>query len=124
MGAEDFPPTGTCDLTTIGRRSGAERRVEVWYVTVDDRIVLTGTPGARDWLANVRARPEAVLHLRRPVRDVRVTAVEVTDAAERRHVAEVAWRLQPWYAEQPYSVDDWVAGSPMLVLVPGAPVGG
>ena len=113
-----MPPTGTCDLTTVGRRSGHPRRVEIWYVVVDGRFVVTGTPGARDWLANLRTVPDAVLHLRHPVRDVAVTAREVTDAATRRRVAQEAWRLQPWYSEQPYSIEDWVAASPMVLLTP------
>lgn len=121
MDAGDLPRTGTCDLTTVGRRTGHRRRVEIWYVVVDGQIVLTGTPGARHWLANLRTHPEVVLHLRDPHRDVAVTATEVTDRAMRRHVATEAWRLQPWYAEQPYSLDDWVTGSPMVVLTQRQP---
>lgn len=120
-GAGGVPPTGTCDLSTVGRRSGVTRRVEVWYVVVDEQIVLTGTPGVRHWLANLRGSAEAVLHLRDPDRDVPVTATEVTDRDERRHVAEEAWRLQPWYAEQPFSLEEWVEGSPMVVLIPSVP---
>jgi deazaflavin-dependent oxidoreductase (nitroreductase family) len=116
-----LPLTGTCDLTTVGRRSGEARRIEIWYVVADGQIALTGTPGPRSWLANLRAHPDAVLHLRHPARDLAVVAREVTDRAERRRVAEEAARLQPWYAEQPYSIDDWVAGSPMVVLVPASP---
>jgi deazaflavin-dependent oxidoreductase (nitroreductase family) len=116
----ELPRTGTCDLSTVGRRTGHSRRVEIWYVVVDGRIVVTGTPGARHWLANLRERPAAVLHLRGPDRDVTVTAEEVTDEAARRRVAAEAWRLQPWYAEQPYSVEDWVADSPMVMLTPAA----
>lgn len=118
QGAGEVPPTGTCDLSTVGRRSGTLRRVEVWYVVVDDRIVLTGTPGARHWLANLRSNPAAVLHLRQPDRDLAVTATEVTDRDERLRVAREAWQLQPWYAEQPFSLEEWVDGSPMVVLTP------
>lgn len=123
MGAYELPLTGTCDLTTIGRRTGAPRRIEVWYVVVDERIVLTGTPGVRDWLANLRERADAVLHLRDPHRDLAVTATEVTDPAERRRVAEEAWRLQPWYAEQPFTIEEWVGRSPMVVLRATRPQG-
>ncbi|MEZ5191869.1 MAG: hypothetical protein R2734_04780 [Nocardioides sp.] len=82
-------------------------------------VVLTGTPGPRGWLANLRSNPAATLHLREPHRDVPVIAHEVTGLEERHRIAEEAGRLQPWYAEQPYSVDDWVEGSPMVVLAPG-----
>ncbi len=111
-----LPLTGTCDVSTTGRRSGQVRRIEIWYVIVDGQIVLTGTPGPRSWLANLRNNRDAILHLRDPARDLAVLAREVTDQLQRRHVAEEACRLQPWYADQPYSIDDWVAGSPMVVL--------
>ncbi len=116
-----LPLTGTCDVTTIGRRSGAPRRIEIWYVVVGGEFVLTGTPGPRGWLANLRARPDAVLHLRDPSRDVEVAAQEVTDLVARRHLVAEAWRIQPWYAEQRHTLDDWVARSPVVVLVPTAP---
>ncbi len=121
MDARGLPETGTCDLSTLGRRSGRWRRVETWYVVVDGDVVLTGTPGTRHWLANLRAHPSAVLHLRDPTRDVPVTATEVTDPAERLRIAAEARRLQPWYAEQPFALDDWVEGSPMVRLTPAAP---
>jgi deazaflavin-dependent oxidoreductase (nitroreductase family) len=113
-----LPATGTCDVTTRGRRSLEGRRIEIWYVVVDGHIMLTGTPGPRSWLANLRAHPDAVLHLRDPARDVPVTGREVTDQAARRRVAEGAWQVQPWYAEQPYSLEDWVRSAPMVVLTP------
>ena len=121
MVADGLPLTGTCELTTLGRRSGRPRRVEIWYVVVDGQIVVTGTPGARHWLANLRHHSDAVLHLRDPQRDLAVRATEVVDGAARRRVAEEAWRLQPWYAEQPYPLEQWVADSPMVLLTPAPP---
>ena len=118
MDAAALPPTGTCELSTRGRRSGRVRRVEIWYVVADGQIVLTGTPGGRHWLANLREHPRAVLHLRAPTSELDVLAQEVTDPFTRRRITEQAWRLQPWYAAQPYSVDDWVSGSPMVTLTP------
>lgn len=82
---------------------------------------MTGTPGARHWLANLRDDPGAVLQLRDPDRDIAVTAEGMTDHATRRRVAAQAWHLQPWYAEQPYSIEDWVAASPMVILTPTVP---
>ena len=118
MDLEDLALTGTCDLSTMGRRSGRWRRVEIWYVIVDGQLVVTGTPGARHWLANLRANPEAVVHLRDPARDVAVTVEEVTDESSRRRIVAQAWHLQPWYAEQAYSMEDWVQDSPMVIMGP------
>lgn len=120
MDPDDLPLTGTCDLSTIGRRSGCWRRVEIWYVVVDGRMVVTGTPGARHWLANLRANPHAVVHLRDPARDLAVLAQEVTEEGNRRRIVAEAWHLQPWYAEQVYSMDDWVQDSPMVMITPSS----
>jgi len=109
-------------MSTRGRRSGRTRRIEIWYVVVEGTIVLTGIPGARHWLANLRAHPEAVLHLREPAGDLAVVAEEVTDPDMRRRTAERAWLLQPWYAGQPHSIDDWVRGSPMVALAHPVPL--
>jgi len=54
------------------------------------------------------SNPETVLHLREPASDLVVVAEEVMDEAARRRVAVQAWRLQLWYAAQPYSIDDCV----------------
>ena len=53
----------TIDLTTFGRRSGLARRIEIWWFHVDGRFIITGTPGRRDWFANVKARPEVIVHV-------------------------------------------------------------
>lgn len=45
-------------------------------------------------------------------------SAEVTLPQERRRIAEEAWRLQGWYADQPFDLGDWVADSPMVVLTP------
>ncbi len=54
--------TRTIDITTIGRRSGRPSRVEIWWFHVDGRFLISGTPGRRDWMANVLANPSIVVH--------------------------------------------------------------
>ena len=53
----------TIDLTTFGRKSGVPRRIEIWWFHVGGRFIITGTPGRRDWLANVKANPTVVIHV-------------------------------------------------------------
>ena len=79
---------------------------------IDGRFFITGTPGRRDWLANLLARPDLVVHLKRRARlDLEARAVPVTDPATRRRVLEhMAAR---WYRGQA-SVDDLVAEAPMI----------
>ena len=84
--------TRTVDLTTIGRRSGLPRTVEIWWFHVDDRFIITGTPGTRDWLAKVRGNPEIVIsdnHGEYPA-----TITEIEDKTFRRRVfedSEISW---------------------------------
>src|SRR5262245_50164757 len=54
----------TCEITTIGRTSGQPRRIEIWYFVVDDQVYLTGTPGRRDWYANLLTHPRFIFHVK------------------------------------------------------------
>jgi len=54
----------TIDITTIGRTSGEPRRIEIWFHIIDQHIYIIGTPGRRDWYANLRADPNFTFHLK------------------------------------------------------------
>jgi deazaflavin-dependent oxidoreductase (nitroreductase family) len=107
------------DITTIGRRSGLPRRIEIWMLEVDGRFFITGTPGRRDWLANLIATPQLTLHLKRHAQlDLPARAAVVTDAATRRIVLEHA--AARWYRSQ-VDIDRLVAEAPMVEVVVEAP---
>ena len=53
----------TIDLTTVGRKSGEPRRIEIWWFHVDGRFIISGTPGRRHWLANILVNPDVVIHV-------------------------------------------------------------
>lgn len=74
----------TIDLTTVGRKTGLPRRIEIWWFHVDGRFVITGTPGKRDWLANVIANPEVIVHV--DGHDLRGQASVIEDPGFRRRV--------------------------------------
>jgi deazaflavin-dependent oxidoreductase (nitroreductase family) len=77
----------TIDITTTGRNSGQPRRIEVWRYRYDGRIFLSGSPGTRDWYANLLAKPEFTFHLKGSVQaDLPAIAHPVTDETERRKV--------------------------------------
>ena len=86
----------TIDLSTIGRRSGQWRRVEIWWFLFEEKLIITGTPGRRDWLANLRADPRLVIHA--PEGDFPGEAVEISDPAYRRRFFES--RQTRWYSNQ------------------------
>lgn len=106
---ERLARTRTVDLTTIGRRSGLPRSVEIWWFYVDDRFIITGTPGQRDWLANVRANPNITISSNGD--DFPATVVEISDVAFKRRVF-----TDPqigWYQTQ-VDLDHLVDSAPMI----------
>jgi hypothetical protein len=77
----------TIDITTIGRRSGKPRRMEIWFHNLGGRIYISGLPGRRGWYANLLAQPEFVFHLKETVEaDIRARARPVTNLSERETV--------------------------------------
>lgn len=106
---------GIADITTIGRRTGLQRRIEIAFHHVDGRILLSGRPGfPRGWVANIRANPNLVLHLKRGIMaDLPATGRVITDRAERERLfAPIAagWRIDPAVM---------VVGSPLVEVTIG-----
>lgn len=103
--------TRTVDLTTTGRRSGNPARIEIWWFHVDDRFVITGTPGSRDWYANVLADPAVTIHA--PFGDFSGRAVIIDDDEFRRRVF-----TDPaigWYKSQT-ELQQLVESAPMIEI--------
>lgn len=112
MNAADLARHRTIDLTTIGRRSGDPRRIEIWWFQVNGRFVITGTPGRRDWLANVRSSPEVTVHV--GGQDLPGRAFEITDPVFRRTV--FSQEETRWYASQA-EFDRLVSEAPMIEVI-------
>ncbi len=119
MSPEELGRHLTIDLTTIGRRSGQPSRIEIWWFRVDGRFVITGTPGPRDWYANVLADPRVTVHV--AGLDLRGTATPVTDAKLRRRV--LTDPATSWYATQA-QLDHLLAEAPMVEIELGSVGGG
>ena len=108
----------TIDITTTGRRSGLPRRIETWFYRVDDQIYLTGSPGRRDWYANLVQNPEFTFHLKQSVvADLPATASPITDPGEREAVFRRI--LSDLGGER--DLDAWLAGSPLMAVSLGNP---
>lgn len=101
----------TIELTTVGRRSGEWRRIEIWWFYVDGRFVITGTPGRRDWLANIRANPEVIIHV--DGLDIRARAIPIDDDVFRRRV--FTRPHTSWYTTQA-ELERLVDRSPMVEI--------
>ena len=106
----------TIDITTIGCKSGQPRRIEIWFRRVNGRTYITGTPGTRDWYANMLANPLFTFHLKESITaDLPAQARPVTDADERRAILSAP--AMQWYHNQVHSIDDLVAGSPLVEVL-------
>jgi deazaflavin-dependent oxidoreductase (nitroreductase family) len=80
---------GTVDITTLGRKSGKPRRLEIVFHNIGDRIYISGMPSPRrrSWLANLEAHPSFTLHLKGGLKaDLPAQARIITDEAERRTI--------------------------------------
>jgi hypothetical protein len=83
----------------------------MWFHNLHGTVYLTGTPGKRDWYANLLAKPEFTFHLKEDVvADLPARAAPITDLAERRAI------FTPILAKLGRSADleAWVANSPLV----------
>jgi deazaflavin-dependent oxidoreductase (nitroreductase family) len=105
----------TIDITTTGRKSGQPRRIEMAFHRLDGAIYLTGTPGTRDWYANLVAHPDFTFHLKRSATaDLPARATPITDPAARRAIlARILERDRPDRLGQ---LDTWVQQSPLVAV--------
>jgi deazaflavin-dependent oxidoreductase (nitroreductase family) len=103
---------GVIDITTIGRKTGEPRRIEIAFHSFDGHVYISGypRPQKRSWLANLEATPEFTFHLKHGVTaDLPATARPITDEAERRQVlANVA---RSWGRDD---IEDMVHESPLV----------
>ena len=110
------------DITTIGRRTGTPRRIELVFHNLDGRIVISGIPfpgRTRGWIYNLEADPRITVHLKGPIAhaDLEGTARVITDPDERR--AMLTGVARNWGRTD---LDAMVADSPLIeVTVPGYP---
>ncbi|MCP4422234.1 MAG: nitroreductase family deazaflavin-dependent oxidoreductase [Chloroflexi bacterium] len=106
----------TIDITTIGCKSGQPRRIEIWFKQVNGRTYITGTPGTRNWVANLLANPHFTFHLKQSVSaDLLARARFITDPDERRAI--LADPVMDWYHRQVNSIEDLVQGSPLIEVL-------
>ena len=114
---------GIADITTIGRKTGLPRRIEIYFHSFDGAHYITGRPGSkRDWLANLKASPAFTLHLKRGVTaDLPAVATVINDPERRWDLLFQArtesWGVEPARAERDHEI--WVDKSPLISFVLG-----
>ena len=124
----------TIDIVTFGARTGAPRRIEIWYHLVDGRYFITGIPGEahnpqlrrpRDWLANLIANPQFEFHLKESMQlGLQAHAQPVRDTTLRHHVMTAP--QTEWYRQQGHELQDLIDNAPLVEVTfpPGFPAAG
>jgi hypothetical protein len=108
-----LPRDRTIDITTHGRKTGALHRIEIWFHHINGHLYITGSPGRRDWYANVLAHPEFTFHLKQSVKaDLPAKATPILDCARRRAI--IASIDQTLGGSR--DLEAWVEGSPLVAV--------
>ena len=103
----------TIDITTRGRKTGQPRRKEIWFHNIAGHLYITGTPGSRDWYANLLANPEFTFHLKQSVHaDLPARATAILDQARRRAIIAAIHQQRGVY----HDVEAWVESSPLVAV--------
>lgn len=107
----------TVDITTTGRRSGRPRRIETWFYRVEETVYLSGSPGRRDWAANLEAEPAFTFHLKNDVAaDLRAHAEPVVEEGERRRIFTALLDELNHVSSSGRDLEEWVGASPLFVV--------
>lgn len=103
----------TIDITTTGRKSNRPHRMETWLFRAGGRHFLTGSPGRRDWYANLLTTPDFTLHLKQSVTaDLLARATPITNAEERRAIfTEILSDLDALP-----DLEGWMSDSPLMEI--------
>lgn len=110
----------TIDIVTIGRHSGQPRTTEIWFMNLDGRIIICGTPikgkdgwRTRDWLHNLRANPDFDFCFKESITaSVPARATEILDFDDRTAIFSAPQTA--WYREQGFSMAELVEGGPVV----------
>ena len=101
------------DITTTGRKSGQQRRIEIWCHVVDGAVYLSSMPGKRSWHANLLANPDFTFHVKESIqRDIPSRAVPITDPDAKRDIFAKMKAAEERMAH--LEVDRWVVESPLV----------
>lgn len=126
------PAAGTSeriiDITTLGRRTGRARRIEIFFYRAAGATYLCSGAGgaATDWHANLLANPNFTFHLKNGIRaDLPARATPVTAPAERQAVlAEIVADLNQPHDPgtiRPTQLEAWTNSRLMRITFPHQP---
>jgi deazaflavin-dependent oxidoreductase (nitroreductase family) len=95
---EDISDKQVLYLTTIGRRTGLPREIEIWFVVCCERFYLFAETGeAAAWVKNIRQNPEVMVRIGERQIGARARVLDrETDRKLWDQVAAIADRKYGW----------------------------
>lgn len=118
MSSFSIDPAPECiDIVTIGRRTGREHRVEIWFGALDGELcLLSGNGSTADWFRNAIVDSRVVVE----VDGERYAGVarEVTAVDERAAIGAVMRAKYSWDGDASIGLtyDAWCDDVPALVI--------
>jgi deazaflavin-dependent oxidoreductase (nitroreductase family) len=101
-------------LTTVGRRTGLPREIEIWFVVWRERLYLFAEAGeAAGWVKNIRRNPKVTVRIGE--RQIAATARVLdrhTDCKLWDQVAEIANRKYGWGDGLPVEITPFPSRAP------------
>lgn len=111
-----------CYITTVGRLSGRQHRIEIWYLESGaDLFLLSGNGERADWVRNMRAHPTVLVELPPPAAaafpGARPYTADLGPVEEERSIRE---RMDARYHDRlpGQALSDWVTDSLVVRLTP------
>ena len=120
---KEFAGEKVLHLTTIGRRTGLARQIEIWFVIHHGRFYLFAETGeAAAWVKNIRRNPEVGVRI--GDRQIGATARVLDRETDRElwdRASEIADRKYGWGDGLPVEItpSPASAASPDLTIKPG-----
>ncbi len=108
----------TIDITTIGKKSGEPRRIEIWYHHVGGKFYISGIPGPRSWYANLVENPEFTFHLKGSAQaDLPARAAPILDESPRREIIKgILDKIAKDLTSDSADLETWVQKSPLVEI--------
>jgi deazaflavin-dependent oxidoreductase (nitroreductase family) len=124
LSIQDIADNKVLYLTTVGRRTGLPREIEIWFVVYCDRFYLFSETGeAAAWVKNIRRNPEVVVRIGEPHLGARARVLDrAIDRELWAHVAAIADRKYGWGDGLPVEITPFMplAAEPNGTITPAA----
>ena len=103
------------DITTVGRKTGQPRRIEIWFHYLDGKVYITDIPGARSWYANMAANSDITFHLKESIqKDIPARVIPIRDVDEKRRIIERMYEVEERMRSG--SIDSRVSRAPLVEI--------